>query len=237
MVSLTGKTSVARVLGEGIVIVVSVLVALSADAWWDSRHDATRRDDYVRALVRDFDQMSQRMDQSLGVSGTAVESGSALLRYLDGPTSANLPDSAVKLLRPLFWYEAFSPSIGGYEALVASGDLELLNAPELMQVLADFFGSFQDLRVSEEALRVAQHDLIMSEEFSTLVGAHRIHGNLGLPTFGPPPVARWATSDFLLSRITALVLYQSDVLDDYRFLRSRIDQIQERLTPLQRAAS
>ena len=40
-------------IGESAIIVASILLALSADAWLDSRHQAAQLDGHVAALARD----------------------------------------------------------------------------------------------------------------------------------------------------------------------------------------
>ena len=47
---------------EGLVIVVSVLLALSADAWWATQQDASRAREHLLALSRDFDQMAAALE-------------------------------------------------------------------------------------------------------------------------------------------------------------------------------
>lgn len=53
-----------RMIGENVLIVVSILLALSADAWLDSRNQAAQLDGHVAALARDFDTMLERVDAS-----------------------------------------------------------------------------------------------------------------------------------------------------------------------------
>lgn len=44
------KNNLPRLVAEGFVIVISVLLALSADAWWAGIQDRSRVDDHLRAL-------------------------------------------------------------------------------------------------------------------------------------------------------------------------------------------
>jgi len=53
-----------RMFSEGLLIVVSFLLALSADAWLDSRNQAAQLDSHVAALGRDFDTMLERVNAS-----------------------------------------------------------------------------------------------------------------------------------------------------------------------------
>jgi hypothetical protein len=218
------KLDLKRLSGEGLVIVVSVLLALSADAWWDSRMDEERAERYLAALARDFAQMSQRVDESLETAVAGDAAGTLLLNSLRDLGPRVDPDSATAWVLRIVSYEVFSPSLGAYEALVASGDVDLLSDGALKVDLANFFGSFQDVRASEEVLRSVQSDFWSSADFSRLVGFHRISG-----PFGPPAVQSWSSSDALLSSVAAVTLAQSVVAEDYRFLRERIASINARL--------
>ena len=51
---MTGKIPWPRVLAEGAVIVVSILLALGAEAWWSARQDRTAEATYVESLLHDL---------------------------------------------------------------------------------------------------------------------------------------------------------------------------------------
>jgi len=51
-----------RMIGESVLIVVSILLALSADAWLDSRKQAAQLEGHVAALARDFDTMLEKLN-------------------------------------------------------------------------------------------------------------------------------------------------------------------------------
>ncbi len=61
-----------RMIGDSVLIVVSILLALSADAWLDSRNQAVQLDGQ---LARDFDQMLERVDASYYAANRGTESG------------------------------------------------------------------------------------------------------------------------------------------------------------------
>ena len=160
-----------RMIGENVLIVVSILLALSADAWLDSRNQAAQLDGHVAALARDFDTMLERVDASHNAANRGgVESGRHLSILMQEGSEID-PDLARELLWHLVFYEVFSPSVGAYQALVASGNLELLENYELKLELADFFGSFEDVRASERLLLDTQVAFFASKSFSRL-GVH-----------------------------------------------------------------
>ena len=117
-------------------------------------------------------------------------------------------------------------SIGAICRLVASGDIELLENDELKRELAAFFGSFEDLRESERLLLDTQLIFVQSGAFSRIAGWHRL-GVGGLPAAGKVPLEQWSRSDEFMNGVGILTVRQLDVLDDYEFLRTRINNIGE----------
>ncbi len=212
-----------RIIGEGLIIVVSVLLALSADAWLDSRKQDAQRHDHVVALARDFDQMHERVMASYAAASRAVQDGTRLLTNLQQGAVLD-PDLSTEQLWHLIFYEVFSPSVGAYQALVASGNLQQMENDELERELADFFGSFDDLRASENLLLANQQAFIESRVFSQLAGWHRL-GKDGLPTGAKVPLEQWSTSDEFMSGVGLQTLRQIDVLEDYEYLKTKIEKI------------
>jgi len=212
-----------RMIGESAIIVVSILLALSADAWLDSRNQAAQLDGHVAALARDFDTMLERVNASHNAANRGVESGRHLSILMQEGSDID-PDLAPEWLWHLVFYEVFSPSVGAYQALVASGNLELLENDGLKLELADFFGSFEDVRASEQLLLDTPVVVFGSKSFSHLAGWHRM-GQGGVPAAGKFPVDQWSGSDEFMNAVGILTVRQYDVLEDYEYLRTRIRNI------------
>jgi hypothetical protein len=134
------------------------------------------------------------------------------------------PELARELLWHLVFYEVFTPSPGAYRALVASGNLELLQNDRLKLELADFFGSFEDVRASERLLLDTQIAFFASNAFSQLAGWHRM-GQAGVPVAGDFPVDQWSGSDEFMNAVGIYTVRQADVLEDYQYLKDRIQSI------------
>jgi len=90
--------------------------------------------------------------------------------------------------------------------------------------LAEFFGSFEDVRASERLQLDTQISIFGSESFSRLAGWHRM-GQGGVPVAGNFPVDQWSGSDEFMSAVGILTVRQADVLEDYEYLRTRIQSI------------
>ena len=76
------RTVVVRMIGESVIIIVSILLALSADTWLNARNRNAQREGHLAALTRDFSQMSERINASYDAANRAVQSGTLLLGKL-----------------------------------------------------------------------------------------------------------------------------------------------------------
>ena len=217
------RSVVGRVFGESAVIILSILLALSADAWLDARKDAAQKDEHLIALARDFDQMSERVNASYDAASRSVQSGQALLQQLQAGTELD-PAQTPELLWFVIYYEVFSPSVGAYEALVASGEIELIESDRLKRELSQFFGSFEDMRISERLMLDTHVRFTQSDAFRNLAGWHRM-GMRGIPPAGVVPYEQWSQSDEFMSDLGILTVRHMDTLEDYAYLRDRIDNI------------
>ena len=217
------RTVLIRMISESVLIVASILLALSADAWLDSRNQAAQLDGHVAALARDFDTMLERVNASHDAANRGVESGRRLSILMQENAEID-PALARDLLWHLVFYEVFTPSAGAYQALITSGNLEHLDNDGLTLELADFFGSFEDVRASERLLLDTQIAFFASESFSNLAGWHRM-GQGGVPIAGNFPVDQWSGSNAFMNAVGIYTVRQNDVLEDYQYLRTRIESI------------
>lgn len=110
-----------RVLGELVVIVAGVLIALALDSWWESHQDRERESAYLSQLLKDLRETEARLQTVIdGDSSMLQQVSSVLDRALNGPLPS--PDS----LGLPTGYTQFRPLTGTQAALVQSGDLGLL---------------------------------------------------------------------------------------------------------------
>jgi hypothetical protein len=223
---LSSRRTLGNLAAEGLVIVVSVLVALYAESWREHRVEIRAAEAQLVSLARDFAQMSARADTSLWNARNAVETGEVLLGALMGPNPETIADSAMAMLLTTVQYEVFSPSTGAYDALVSSGNIELLSDIELKRALSDFFGSFEDVKASETMLLNGQRDFFNSPGYHELIGARRMARLREDPSISPDLARQWSQSASVVDGLFNSYITQTFVLEDYEFLRQSIDRIQ-----------
>lgn len=147
---------------EGVVVVVSILIAFGLDAWWEDR---TKRADFLDDLINIQQELQSNLvtvDAAIGFQEGAVASIDVLLREASRvPAGNNLTLSDTIVFAAFLSTPSYDPSTGAVDALIASGRLSDLDDPELKAILTDFRTAVLDIREDELAARSAAHDKIL----------------------------------------------------------------------------
>jgi hypothetical protein len=139
-----------RVVAEGILIVFSILLAFGIEAWWSQRGESQAevealqglRDDFVESLERLASAKSEHVD---------VRAASVRLLAMTGPDANQIVSDPVMdtLVMALIAGPKVLPVTATYDALIASGRIELLTSDALRRELARWATAIADLREEE----------------------------------------------------------------------------------------
>lgn len=170
-------------IGEFILIVTGVLVAMAANTWWTSRQDHTKERSYLAQLLADTRANQERVDSAFASDSAAMVSTRRLLALLSDTTPAP-PDSARRGLPggDAFASPDFRPLLGTYTALLETGDLQLLDSPGLRFRLVAYQSSLESVRetVRHTAETMERHE---DSYFRALLPLLAARGGQG-PAFG-----------------------------------------------------
>ena len=141
-----------RVLVEGAVIVGSILLALTADAWWDGVTERALERDALDRLSAEFSEVDSVLANWQANHQSVVDAAEVLLRHA-GPDPVPLaPDSIGVLLWTTLVAWTFDPPATTLPSLQSSGRLDLIRSQELHSELARWQSLLDDLRGDEENL-------------------------------------------------------------------------------------
>ena len=153
---------IGRLLLEGIVVIVSILIAFGLDAWWD--RSVERRD-----FVDDLANVELELATNIAAVAAAVEFQARAMASIDvlldhaaaTPVGApmSVPDTVI--LQAFVSTPSYDPSTGAIDALIASGRLSDLDDAELKSILTDFRTAVLDIREDELGARSAAHDRVL----------------------------------------------------------------------------
>jgi hypothetical protein len=131
----TRQNPLGRIFLEGAVIVVSILLAFSIDTWWDNRIEQQREREQLVSMRAEFQADLSGLDAVLASvqhHAKNLESFIAMLKAA-GNEPVLIP---ARLLGSAITWRTSDVSISALEALMASGDLNLLRNAELRANLA-----------------------------------------------------------------------------------------------------
>jgi hypothetical protein len=128
---------------EFAVVVLGVLCALAAQAWWDQHEERGRERDYLRQLLADTRENERRLDDGISTDSIA---GRFTARAVDVLTSSTPPppaDSLVEWIVHAGEGSDVQPLAGNYRALVGTGDLRLVRNDSLRARLASYAATLE----------------------------------------------------------------------------------------------
>lgn len=171
-------------LGEFALIVAGVLVALGVDSWWQSREQAEREHVYLVQLLADTRENSRRTDAAIAEDSVA---GARARRYQQMIQSTEVLPAQDSLSGRIPGPDAFAnpdfrPLLGTYNALLETGDLQLLRRASLRFRLVAYLSSIETtrdvVRQSSEQIR-GREDVFMRELILQAGGFSRGRGGAG----------------------------------------------------------
>jgi len=149
-----GRPRIPRRLTEGVVIVVSILLAFGIEAWWDERGDRAEERNILEALQEEFTANRAALQEAVRIQ----EDARRRFGYLRGLTVEevrSLPrDSVGVLVASLASPRTFDAVRGTVDALVGAGDLGLLRSQQLQRALTSFLSVLGD--AAEDAEYMAE---------------------------------------------------------------------------------
>ena len=136
-----------RILAEGAIIVVSILLAFWIDAWWEGRQAEASERIVLRTLLDDLVAKRQLLTERNRFVGAIRDSAETLLTISSGKHATPAEESIDKLIGDVWWVSNDAQwTSAPLESLVASGGLSLISNPELVQ-------SLEALRVAIERVK------------------------------------------------------------------------------------
>jgi hypothetical protein len=138
-----------RFLAEAVLIVVSILLAFSIDAWWaDLGRQQEERETY-RALIRDFETAATQLERVSLIHDSVRVVAEAILEMTGPAAVAPPPDSLRALVSGIGRIAMFAPPLGALDAMLGSGDLSLVRNADLRASLAAFPSQLAEMNRTE----------------------------------------------------------------------------------------
>jgi hypothetical protein len=148
-----------RLLREVFVIVASILLAFSLDAWWNAQQQENEARALVDGLIREFDEAAAELDRVHARNGQVIAAADEILAMVRGHSGSALIDA--QLLASLLLIPTTNPPGGALQALLSSGDLRLIPDRDLRARLADWPAWLADVQEEESVARAFVFDELL----------------------------------------------------------------------------
>jgi hypothetical protein len=160
-----------RVVAEGLVIAVSILLALAADAWWEGVQERRLESQYLVQLAVDFGNMDDRVTGWLESEQRDLSAAVRLLEAVDSDVAFPPGDSIGS-----WWVQSWSSPArqvgdGLLQEMVATGSLRLIRDDSLRVRLSSFVRAADD---TKDALSQIETN------FTIMLGDPYFQENLGV---------------------------------------------------------
>ena len=134
---------------EFLVVVTGILVALALQAWYEGRRDAARERAYLIQLEADLRDTERLVAAADAENRPAAVAGARLLRAYYTPTPPPR-DSLLLWFVQANRYELARPVTATVEALVTTGDLNLIRSDSLRTAIAGYLDGSRQLVASQQ---------------------------------------------------------------------------------------
>lgn len=178
-------TRTARLLTEGLVIIVSILAAFAIDAWWDDHQELERERALLLGILQDLRDSERDLEFKTAISASVLERQEGLMsRFVEQPEGSTILASVYQLgsLASVPTYDANTTTL---DAAVSSGEFELIQNRSIKDALSGWQRAYRDNREDEEAIR----DLTHAQLLPALSDAARLGGILNRISMGASPPA------------------------------------------------
>ena len=147
--TLNQRTPWQRIIAEGTIIVVSILLAFWIDAWWSDRQARNDEQEAIAQLVDDFRKNAELLETVRSVHEAALAAAYEILARagLGGESRSDAATAELVYTSLRAW--TYDPLLGGTNSLIQSGRLNILSDSSLRIALAGWPDIVEDLNEDE----------------------------------------------------------------------------------------
>ena len=133
----TGWVLASRLFGEFLVIVIGVLVALAADAWWNSQKEARYENEVLADLMEEFSQNQSQLQADIAVNDSILSAYRGLANMpSDVWRGFGIGSLAAEFAMAWQIQARFDATTGAVRSLIDGGELTVISNRELRQLIA-----------------------------------------------------------------------------------------------------
>jgi len=174
-------------LGEIILVVVGILIALQIGAWNEDFVNREKEAELLHDLCVDYMETKNRLEKTIVSQGKAVHYSRRILELYEKDALHLKRDSISEFVvrGALSWWRA-EPITSTYETMISTGNIDLLQDADLKRKLAEFHtewsSGFEDHEASLDLLSILTEDI---REHPLFLNDEAIRKDIGLQSIDP----------------------------------------------------
>jgi hypothetical protein len=223
------RTYILYAIGEILLVVVGILIALQVNNWNEQRKDRSSEFDILQNLKEELIRNREELKIYQQIHIDAFQDGLYFLSLFDTDISSishSRLDSALAGIEGGYTFEA----IDGYiESIIVSGNIDLIRNVELKSLVTSFDGAVIDATQETEIIQRLLHERLWPIIDRKISSSNRMRSYQGFTDF-PPGTYRsdyaWFFSDRVVEDIVSnIVGWQKNVVDDEKLLEDHIERM------------
>jgi hypothetical protein len=123
---------------EGILIIVSILIAFAIDAWWEERQERLEEARILEALRLEFQKNANRLPGYIEIRDADARDAKALIEEIQASSEGTKIQVTPEQLMSLTSHGSFDPDRGAFDAMLQSGGLHYIKNKELRRRLVQW---------------------------------------------------------------------------------------------------
>ena len=127
------------VLGETLIVVVGVLIALAVDSWRSEQRDERTEEQYLSSLLEDLDSDFAELERAGRQARASAAGARTVLDVVEGRAGTLPGDSLAQAVEHagFLYFPAYFPYT--FDELVSTGNLRIVRDPELRREIAAYY--------------------------------------------------------------------------------------------------
>ena len=126
-------------IGEIILVVIGILIALQINNWNENRKLNEQRKELISNLITDFTDTNASLDSIIKFKEERLKIMNDFMRIINNESQTVALDSLRKMAVVFFSEINFKPTISSYNESISNGDFKLLKSKQLSQHVDTFF--------------------------------------------------------------------------------------------------
>ena len=139
----------AYLLGETLLVMIGILLALQVDDWNDERLARIEEASILRNLKLDFENAVDELTYLNGLRESVINSAEEIVSYVPWTGAAEPPESLVTAFRVTLNSPTFNNQVGSLQVLFSTGKFNLISSDEIKNRLIAWPGQVEDMREEE----------------------------------------------------------------------------------------